>query len=44
MSVLERWLGMTFWSDEIALDRHQRNWEQILMTWVRVSAFVLGFV
>ena len=39
---LDRWLGMTFASDEVALDRHPRNWEMILLTWVKASAFVLA--
>jgi hypothetical protein len=39
---LERWLGMTFASDEIALERHPRDWEMILLTWVKASALVLG--
>ena len=39
---LERWLGMTIPSSEIALDRHPRNWEMILLTWVKASAFVLA--
>jgi hypothetical protein len=38
----ERWLGMTLTSNEIALDRHPRNWEMILLTWVKASAFLLG--
>jgi|SRR5579871_228998 len=39
---LERWLGMTFPYDEIALERHPRDWEMILLTWVKASALVLG--
>jgi len=39
---LERWLGMVLASNEIALDRHPRNWEMILLTWVKASALVLG--
>jgi hypothetical protein len=39
---LERWLGVAFASNEIALDRHPRNWEMILLTWVKASAFVLA--
>lgn len=39
---LERWLGMTFTSNEVALDRHSRNWEMILLTWVKASAFLLA--
>jgi hypothetical protein len=38
---LERWLGMVVSSNEIALDRHPRNWEMILFTWVKASALVL---
>lgn len=32
---LERWLGMVFRSAPIAVERHPRNWEQILVTWVK---------
>ncbi len=39
---LERWLGMVFASDEIALQRHPRNWDQILLTWVKASALLLA--
>jgi hypothetical protein len=39
---LERWLGVAFASKEIALDRHPRNWEMILLTWVKASAFLLA--
>jgi hypothetical protein len=39
---LERWLGIVFTSNEIALDRHPRNWAMILLTWVEASAFVLA--
>jgi hypothetical protein len=39
---LERWLGMVFRSNEIALDRHPRNWAMILLTWVKASVFVLA--
>jgi hypothetical protein len=37
---LERWLGIVFPSAAVALERHPRNWEQILLTWVK-AAFVL---
>ena len=39
---LERWLGMVVASEPIALERHRRNWEQILLTWVKASAVLLG--
>ena len=39
---LERWLGMVVASGPIALERHPRNWEQILLTWVKASAVLLG--
>jgi hypothetical protein len=39
---LERWMGKPFASTEIALGRHPRNWEMILFTWVKASAFVLA--
>jgi hypothetical protein len=34
---LEPWLGMVFASSPIALERHARNWEQILLTWVKAT-------
>lgn len=40
--IWERWLGMVLASNEIALDRHPRNWEMILLTWVKASAFILA--
>lgn len=39
---LERWLGMTFAADPIAVERHPRNWEQILLTWVKAAAILLA--
>jgi len=39
---LERWWGGVSASDEIALERHPRNWEQILLTWVKASAVLLA--
>jgi hypothetical protein len=39
---LERWLGVTVASDAVAIARHPRNWEQILLTWVKASAFLLA--
>ena len=39
---LERWLDMVFTFNEIALDRHPRNWVMILLTLVKASAFVLA--
>lgn len=39
---LERWLGMVVASDAVALERHPRNWEQILLTWVKASALLLA--
>jgi hypothetical protein len=39
---LERWMGKVFASSEIALERHPRNWEMILFTWVKASVFVLA--
>ena len=38
----ERWLGMVFASDPVALERHPRDWEQILLTWVKAAAFLLA--
>jgi len=40
---LDRWLGMVIAaSDEIAVERHPRNWEQILLTWVKAAALLLA--
>jgi hypothetical protein len=39
---LERWWGGVSASDEIALERHPRNWEQVLLTWVKASAVLLA--
>jgi hypothetical protein len=39
---LERWLGMVFASDATALQRHPRNWEQILITRVKATAILLA--
>jgi hypothetical protein len=35
-------MGKAFASTEIALERHPRNWEMILLTWAKASAFVLA--
>jgi len=39
---LERRLGMLVASDAVALDRHPRNWEQILLTWVKGASVVVA--
>jgi hypothetical protein len=39
---LERWLGFTVASDAVVIERHPRNWEQILLTWVKASALLLA--
>jgi hypothetical protein len=39
---LERWLGMLVASDPVAIERHPRNWEQILLTWVKAAAVLLA--
>jgi hypothetical protein len=39
----ERWLGMVVPSDAVALERHPRNWEQILLTWAKVASLLLAF-
>jgi hypothetical protein len=39
---LKRWLGITFASDENPLQRHPRDWNQILLTWVKASAILLA--
>jgi hypothetical protein len=41
-SDLERWLGMLVASDPVAIGRHPRNWEQILLTWVKAAAVLLA--
>lgn len=38
---LERWLGLAWAGSEIAVERRPRNWEQILLTWVKATAVVL---
>jgi hypothetical protein len=38
---LTKWLGIVFASDEVALERLPRNWEQIFLTWIK--AVVLLF-
>jgi hypothetical protein len=39
---LERWLGLTVASSEVAIERHPRNWEQILLTWVKAAVVVFA--
>lgn len=39
---LERWLGMVFVSGPLAVEHHSRNWEQILLTWVKTMAVLLS--
>ena len=39
---LERWWGGVSASDEIALEYHPRNWEQILLTWVKAASVLLA--
>jgi hypothetical protein len=39
---LERWMGKAFASTEVALERRPRNWEMILLTWVKAAALVLA--
>src|SRR5271169_3104778 len=39
---LERWLDMTVASDAVAIERHPRNWEQILLTWVKAASLLLA--
>ncbi len=38
---LERWLSLAWAGGEIAVERRPRNWEQILLTWVKATAVVL---
>jgi hypothetical protein len=38
---LSRWLGLSFRSDPQIIARHPRNWEQILLTWVKTAAVLL---
>jgi hypothetical protein len=38
---LSRWLGLSFKSDPQIIARHPRNWEQILLTWVKTAAVLL---
>ena len=39
---LEKWWGGVSASDVIALERHPRNWEQILLTWVKAASVLLA--
>jgi len=39
---LERWLGMQVASDAVAVERHPRSWEQILLTWVKAATVLLA--
>src|SRR5215472_6758780 len=39
---VDRLLGRADASNEIALERHPRNWEMILLTWVKAPAFLLA--
>ena len=39
---LERWLGILVASDPVAIGRHPRNWELILLTWVKAAAVLLA--
>src|SRR5258708_4218410 len=39
---LDRWLGFTVASREVAIERHPRNWEQILLTWAKTALVVLA--
>lgn len=36
-----RRLGISWAGNEVASERHPRNWEQILLTWVKAGAFVV---
>lgn len=40
---LSRWMGLTLKSDPEIIERHSRDWEQILLTWVKAATvlFVL---
>ena len=39
---LTKWLGIVFASDEVALERLARNWEQILLTWIKAVALLFA--
>lgn len=39
---LERWMGMLIVSDPVPIERHPRNWEQILLIWVKAAALLLA--
>jgi hypothetical protein len=39
---LTKWLGIVFASDEVALERLPRNWEQILLTWIKAVALLFA--
>jgi hypothetical protein len=36
-----RWLGFRWAGGEVSVERHPRNWEQILLTWVKAGAVLL---
>jgi hypothetical protein len=40
----EKWLGFVFASDPIAVERHSRNWEQILLTWIKAVLVLWAIV
>ena len=41
---LERWWGGVSASDEIPLERHPRNWEQILLTWIKTVLLLFALI
>ncbi len=39
---LSQWIGLTFKSDPQVVARQARNWEQIMLTWVKTAAVLLS--
>jgi hypothetical protein len=37
-----RWLGIPWKTDPQAIERYPRNWNQILLTWVKATGFLLA--
>lgn len=39
---LTQWLGIRFGAEEVAIKKHPRNWEQILLTWIKAVAVLFA--
>ncbi|HKI26052.1 MAG TPA: hypothetical protein VKA07_06985 [Candidatus Sulfotelmatobacter sp.] len=40
----ERWLGIDWAGAQVALEGHPRNWEQILLTWIKAVLFLFALI